>query len=105
MKSIRFYLVVLPLVLTCCNTPGAKKGDNGESQGLVNTVDTVRQEQALADSDELIEVMAPIDTVPQKPSLEGMTPIGSPSFRRDTTVNDYHISYVAQDNEEEIIFQ
>lgn len=29
MKSIRFYLVVLPLVLTCCNTPGAKKGDKG----------------------------------------------------------------------------
>lgn len=41
-KSIRFYLVVLPLVLTCCNTPGAKKGDNGESQGLVDTVDIVR---------------------------------------------------------------
>lgn len=105
MKSIRFYLVVLPLVLTCCNPPpGAKKADNGGSQGLVDTVDIVRQELALADSDELIEVMPPNDTVPQKPSLEGMTPIGDPSFRRDTTVNDYHISYVAQDNEEEVIY-
>ena len=104
MKSIRFYLVVLPLVLTCCTPPGAKKADNGRSQGLVDTVDIVRQELALADSDELIEVMPPSDTVPQKPSLEGMTPIGDPSFSRDTTVNDYHISYVAQDNEEEIIY-
>lgn len=91
-------------MLACCNTPGAKKADNGESQGLVDTGDIVRQELALADSDELIEVMAPSDTVPQKPSLEGMTPIGDPSFRRDTTVNDYHISYVAQDNEEEVIY-
>ena len=31
MNSIRFYLVVLPLILTCCNNIGSKKADNSDN--------------------------------------------------------------------------
>ena len=78
MKKIYFYLVVLSLTLTFCNSPEAKKTYKSDRIVSSDTINTTKQEQ----------------------SLRKKEVISSDPIRKDTSINKYHISYYIQDNDD-----
>lgn len=79
-KNIYFYLFICFLALTSCNNSGAKRTPNSEVIVSSEIIDTSKQEQ----------------TFLQK-KLLSVNPI-----KRDTTVNNYYVSYIIQDNDDKI---
>ncbi|MDD2244973.1 MAG: DUF4738 domain-containing protein [Dysgonamonadaceae bacterium] len=80
MKKIYFYLVVLFLTLTSCNSSGAKKSFKNDVIVSSDTIDKTNQVQSFF-----------------KKRVLGSNPI-----KRDTTINSYHVSYIIQDNDDVI---
>ncbi|WP_455499165.1 DUF4738 domain-containing protein [Coprobacter sp.] len=80
MKKIYFYLVVLSLTLTFCNSPEAKKTYKSDRIVSSDTINTTKQEQ----------------------SFKKKKVISSDPIRKDTSINKYHVSYIIQDNDDVI---
>lgn len=80
MKRIYFYLVFLFLTLTFCNSPEAKKTHKHDIIVPYDTINTTKRAQSFL-----------------KKKVLSSSPI-----RRDTTINNYYVSYIIQDNEDVI---
>lgn len=81
MKKICLYFVVFILTLTSCNNSGAKRTQkNSDTIVSSEIIDTLKQEQSFLKKKVITEE----------------------SIKRDTTVNNYDISYIIQDNDDVI---
>lgn len=80
MKKICLYLVIFILTLTSCNNSGAKRTQNSDTIVSSEIIDTLKQGQ----------------------SFLKKKVITTNSIKRDTTVNNYDISYIIQDNDDVI---
>lgn len=81
MKKICLYLVIFILTLTSCNNSGAKRTQkNSDTIVSSEIIDTLKQEQSFLKKKVITEE----------------------SIKRDTTVNNYDISYIIQDNDDVI---
>lgn len=81
MKKICLYLVIFILTLTSCNNSGAKRTrKNSDTIVSSEIIDTLKQEQSFLKKKVITEE----------------------SIKRDTTVNNYDISYIIQDNDDVI---
>lgn len=76
MKKIYFYFVIVPLILTSCNSSGSRKEPKSDVIVPSEIIDTAKQEQPFSQN-----------------KVFRTNPI-----KRDTTINNCHISYVIQDN-------
>lgn len=81
MRMIFFYTVVFFQALISCNSSGTKKTFKNDEIVSPDTIDKTKQEH----------------------SFLKKRVLGSNPFKRDTTINNYYVSYIIHDNDDVIM--